>query len=94
MNKKKFDAIILNSIDNVCTSVKQLKKSTEIYIKCENEMVSLFIQENIKLCHKISLKQIKKGENIVKYGEIIGVATSQINKGVQVHTHNIISLRG
>ena len=92
MHKKKFDAIILNSIDNVCTSVKQLKKSTEIYIKCENEMVSLFIRENINLCHKISLDHIKKGENIIKYGEIIGVATSHINKGTHVHTHNIISL--
>ena len=94
MNKKQFDAIMLNDMDNVCTSVKTLEKSAKIKIKFENEMVSLFIQENIKLCHKISLKQIKKGENIVKYGEIIGVATSQINKGVQVHTHNIISLRG
>ena len=92
MNKKQFDAIMLNNMDNVCTSVKTLEKSAKITIKFENEMVSLFIRENINLCHKISLDHIKKGESIIKYGEIIGVATSHINKGTHVHTHNIISL--
>ena len=38
---------------------------------------------------------IKKGENIIKYGYPIGHATEDIKKGDHVHTHNIkTNLRG
>lgn len=39
--------------------------------------------------HKIALGDIKKGENIIKYGYPIGHATEDIHKGNHVHTHNI-----
>ncbi len=53
----------------------------------------LTVMENIPLGHKIALRDIKKGEKIVEYGEIIGVATQDIPKGTHVHTHNIRSIR-
>jgi altronate dehydratase small subunit len=37
---------------------------------------------------------IGKGDDVVKYGEIIGRATADIAKGEHVHVHNIESLRG
>ena len=52
------------------------------------------LKDNLNLCHKFSLKLIKKGDKIVKTGEVIGVATADINKGNHVHIHNIKSLRG
>lgn len=39
--------------------------------------------------HKIALCDIKKGENIIKYGYPIGYATENISKGDHVHTHNV-----
>ena len=39
--------------------------------------------------HKIALNDIKKGENIIKYGYPIGHATEDIKKGDHIHTHNI-----
>ncbi len=39
--------------------------------------------------HKIALRDIKKGENIIKYGYPIGHATAEIKEGEHVHTHNI-----
>ena len=36
---------------------------------------------------------INKGEHIIKYGESIGGATSNIKKGDYVHVHNLESLR-
>ena len=39
--------------------------------------------------HKIALNDIKKGENIIKYGYPIGHATEDIKKDDHVHTHNI-----
>ena len=39
--------------------------------------------------HKYALCQIKKGENVIKYGSPIGHATCDINAGEHVHTHNV-----
>lgn len=38
--------------------------------------------------HKIAVRDIKCGENIIKYGYPIGHATTDIKKGEHIHTHN------
>lgn len=49
--------------------------------------------DNVDICledgHKYALVDIKKGENIIKYGNPIGHATQDIKKGEHVHTHNV-----
>ena len=44
---------------------------------------------NLENGHKYALTDIKKGENIIKYGNPIGHATEDIRKGDHVHTHNV-----
>ena len=44
--------------------------------------------------HKIAAQAIQKGEKIVKYGEVIGMATTDIRRGEYVHVHNLVALRG
>lgn len=39
--------------------------------------------------HKYALRDIVKGENVIKYGEVIGHAVADIKKGEHVHTHNL-----
>lgn len=39
--------------------------------------------------HKYALRDIRAGENIIKYGNPIGHATTDIKKGEHVHSHNI-----
>jgi len=39
------------------------------------------------------LKDLKLAEPIIKYGEIIGVASKPIKVGEWVHTHNVNSAR-
>ena len=39
--------------------------------------------------HKYALRDIKCGENIIKYGNPIGHATCDIKQGEHVHTHNV-----
>jgi len=47
------------------------------------------VEVNLKDGHKYALYDIKKGEDIIKYGCPIGVAVCDIKKGEHVHTHNI-----
>lgn len=50
-------------------------------------------KDNVKIDlssgHKHALCPIKKGESVIKYGEVIGIATSDIDKGEWVHSHNL-----
>lgn len=70
--------------------MKTTKGSVIINAK-DNVGVSLAGTENIPAGHKYALREIKKGEYIVKYGEIIGRATADIEQGEWVHTHNVKS---
>ena len=44
---------------------------------------------NLENGHKYALDDIKKGENIIKYGNPIGHATADVKKGEHIHTHNM-----
>jgi len=55
----------------------------------DNVVVALSPVGDIKTGHKIALFNIKKGEDIIKYGNPIGVATTDIEKDDWVHTHNM-----
>ncbi len=52
------------------------------------------INEAIPYGHKLALAAIAKGEDIIKYGESIGIATRDISPGDYVHIHNMDSKRG
>ena len=57
----------------------------------DNVGVCLDGTEKIPAGHKYALRPIASGEYVVKYGEIIGRATEDINVGEWVHTHNVKS---
>ena len=57
----------------------------------DNVGVSLDGKEGIPAGHKFAVRDIPKGEFVVKYGEIIGRATQDIRTGEWVHTHNVKS---
>ncbi|MBQ3427010.1 MAG: altronate dehydratase [Clostridia bacterium] len=54
----------------------------------KNDNVAVML-EGEKRGHKIALRDIKAGENIIKYGYPIGHALIDIKEGEHVHTHNI-----
>ena len=57
----------------------------------DNVGVNLVGDENVPAGHKFALKDINKGEAIIKYGQVIGRAICDIKKGEWVHTHNVRS---
>ncbi len=55
----------------------------------DNVAVALKEQGSIPAGHKFALCDIKKDEEIIKYGAVIGKATRDIEKGQWVHSHNM-----
>lgn len=87
-------AILLNAKDNVATSLRTLKSGETVPIEIGSSMVSVKIQEGIIPAHKFALHDIEKGAYIIKFGQVIGVATTRIRSGTHVHVHNVASLHG
>ncbi|MBS5790954.1 UxaA family hydrolase [Fusobacterium sp.] len=76
--------IKINECDNVIIALRDYKKDEVIDL--EGEKITLL--EDINRGHKIAIKNINKGENVVKYGLPIGYALEDIKVGSWVHTHN------
>src|SRR5262252_4515153 len=51
--------------------------------------VAIAAPGRVGLGHKLALRDIKKGEAILKYGQIIGFASQDIPAGSHVHVHNV-----
>jgi altronate dehydratase small subunit len=56
--------------------------------------ILLTLRSDIPFGHKFALRAIATGARVVKYGEVIGVATRPIAAGDHVHVHNVDGLRG
>ena len=90
----KIDAIMIKKCDNVATALKKINSNEDIAVVVDQEKIELKVKESIDFGHKFAVKDILMGTNIIKYGEIIGRATQNIDAGAHAHIHNIESLRG
>ena len=86
-----INAIKLTETDNVATVLKAISKGEQVY--WDLSQPSLAALSDIPFGHKIAVCEISKGDNIIKYGEIIGAATVDIVSGEHVHVFNIESKR-
>ena len=87
LNNRKI--LILNEIDNIAVCLVDLEVGEVI----RQDGLNLTIQNRIPRGHKVSTKAIVKNEGIIKYGERMGHATSDIKIGEHVHTHNVLGDR-
>ncbi|NLV72604.1 MAG: UxaA family hydrolase [Actinobacteria bacterium] len=88
------DAIICHPDDTVATAVRDLAPGERVRATGCGEVVGIELRDSVLLGHKLALRDICEGEEIIKYGEKIGRATSAIRQGEHVHLHNVDGLRG
>ena len=83
------NAMIIDAKDNVAVAIEPIAKGYNAVYVCEGREVSLPALEDITIYHKLATRDIAKGEPVVKYGEHIGIASSDIKAGEHVHVHNV-----
>jgi len=89
-----LQAVIFNCGDNVATSLANLKTGDTIKLDIGGETRFIKLTNDIPFGHKFSLSQIAISSPVIKYGEVIGLATADIEPGDYVHVHNVASKRG
>jgi altronate dehydratase small subunit len=88
-------AIQIDERDNVATVTSDVGEGERVEVLSpEGEIVVRpEVAGNVPFGHKITLRSLGKGEELVKYGEVIGITSEAIGMGAWVHTHNVESAR-
>lgn len=88
-------ALKVHDKDNVATVFDHVQANTVVeVIDKKKNIEKVTVSDEIPYGHKFCLSPVKKGEEIIKYGEAIGLATCDIAMGQHVHVHNLESARG
>lgn len=89
-------ALKVNDLDNVATAFDNgICRGDKVEIRDKKGgTTEICVGADIPYGHKIALRDIRKGEHIIKYGESIGLASVDIKEAQYVHVHNIESERG
>ncbi len=89
-------ALRLHPSDTVATLMEKVEGGESVaLIDMENQPLGVqTAKEAIDQGHKIALCAMEAGDDVIKYGYSIGVASAAILPGDRVHTHNLDSRRG
>jgi altronate dehydratase small subunit len=82
--------LVISASDNVATALEPLAPGTTL----ELDRVTVTVCQPIPPGHKVAIAPIASGHAVVKYGNPIGLASSDIAPGEHVHVHNVASNRG
>ena len=85
----RIDALVLNRADNIAVCLHDIAASTDIVVKNDQNTFVMKTVDSINRGHKIAIKDMVMGEDIIKYAEKIGVSTKDVRKGAHIHVHNI-----
>ncbi|MDN4501103.1 altronate dehydratase family protein [Alteromonadaceae bacterium BrNp21-10] len=75
----------LHATDNVAIAMQDLAAGSQL----DMGAVTLTLNHDVTQGHKVALTDLKKGDNVIKYGAPIGYALDDIKQGDWIHTHSI-----
>lgn len=88
----KINALMMDVSDNVVTCVETIQAGQKVIYRQDGKLCEITAGEMIPSCHKIALQSLEKGQEVRKYGELIGRTSLAIEKGKWVSHHNIKSV--
>src|SRR5438132_1371589 len=79
-------AIHLHASDNIAVARVPLTPGQKLKI---DGTIEILVRDSIPAGHKLALKRINPGENLIRYGQVMGTAKVVIEPGNHVHVHNV-----
>ncbi len=81
--------------DDVGVAVEDLEAGTEVgAVTLEGQPVkTVKLVDNVPLGHKVAMRDLAAGKDVIEYGRVIGMAAQAAPKGAHVHTHNLKTKR-
>lgn len=80
--------------DAVAVAVRDVEPGTaRVNYLDERDAETVEVSASVPLGHKVALKDVAKGADVIEYGLRVGIASADITRGDYVHTHNVRSAR-
>jgi altronate dehydratase len=89
-----INALKINASDNVVVALSDLPAGARLQAAQPAGELGVTALEPIPFGHKVAVAPIAQGQEVIKYGARIGLATANIVPGQHVHVHNLRSVRG
>ncbi|SEN76445.1 UxaA family hydrolase [Lihuaxuella thermophila] len=89
-----YKTVMMKPQDNVAVALSNIPAGTVVQMKCRGKIMTVKLKDLIEFGHKFAVVPIKSGEDVIKYGEVIGLAVKDIAVGEHVHIHNVEGKRG
>jgi altronate dehydratase small subunit len=83
-------ALRMTPDDNVATAIEDLDAGHRLTVGDR----TIELVDEVPFGHKFALEAVDAGEEITKYGYVIGRASQPIRSGEWAHVHNVESTRG
>ena len=82
-----MNVTIIDAKDNVAVAIEPIAKGDRL--EARGADLGVTAKSDVTIYHKVAIRDIPKGQPVVKYGEHIGLAAEDISAGTHVHTHNV-----
>lgn len=81
--------------DTVGVAIRPLQAGSQASVRdiSTQEVLTVPVKQDIPAFHKIALISMEAGSDVIEYGQIIGLATAPIGRGMWTHIHNIKTKR-
>jgi len=83
----------MHETDNVATALTSIPADAECTVRSGAGTETVHVHDQIPFGHKFAVRAIQEGQEVRKYGQVIGRATANIAVGEHVHRHNVRSDR-
>ena len=77
------DFVKIRDKDDVIVALRDFKKGETVD--------GIVLLDDVKMGHKIAIRDMKKGHHLIKYGNVIGVLCQDVKKGNWIHSHNLVT---
>ncbi len=86
---------MIDARDNTATLLAAVEAGGTARVRAADDTVfSVVLREAVGFAHKCAVRAIAAGDPVIKYGEVIGTAVTDIAVGDWVHVHNVEAIRG
>lgn len=86
------NALLMDSRDNVVTCVQDVEAGGQVIYRKDGQTCTLTAKQAVPACHKVALTTLAEGEDVIKYGELIGRAKASVEEGGLVDHETIYSV--
>lgn len=84
-------SLMINPKDSVVMVLEDSKKGDTVSVPGTGIIT---LTEDVEFAHKVLIRELKKGEPVIKYGEEIGYMLTDAGPGTWIHNHNMGCDRG